>query len=184
MMQFPLSSEEKESFRDFEGRIPIIGYGSLMSPTSAGREFAGFKIPTKVRLFGVKRVFNRDVWPGKKESAMLDLLYSNNPAHWVNAVLYFVDEKELAKLLKRELGYDVGRVSYENYETGEKGEAYAFMAIFPETIEKYTSKDVVPVSRYLNLCLKAAQELGDDFYADFIETTFLADEETLLKDVL
>jgi cation transport regulator ChaC len=89
----------------------------------------------------------------------------------VNGVVFSVDNEYIPALKRRELGYDLIETSVYDFATNRSlGMCFVFSAnsrdgqyVFGEPAQE----------RYTQLCLAAAKEHGDEFYKQFLATTYI-----------
>ena len=79
----------------------------------------------------------------------------------------------------REEGYELVQVEVEDFNNSNtRYKAYTFRSLHYDAHDfQFTSKNQF---EYLRWCLDAAKEYGDDFYNNFLETTFIG-EKTLAE---
>jgi hypothetical protein len=86
-----------------------------------------------------------------------------------------LDDAFLADLDKREKGYNRIRVA-PSYFRG-----YHFLHIAPQNIFIHVGKadkqsnSILPNASYLSICMEGAKQWGEDFYNDFLDSTFVKD---------
>ncbi len=155
----------------------LIVYGSLINKSEL--EKGGFPLdstrPVVVR--GFKRVFCQEPsWrPDQGEQrAVLNVISSKQ--HWFNALLISsLDDAFLADLDKREKGYNRIRVA-PSYLPG-----YHFLHTTPQNTYIHVgetdkqSVSILPNASYLSMCLEGARQWGEDFYNEFLDSTFVKD---------
>lgn len=119
-----------------------------------------------VQVKGFKRIFNK---PATNYTA-LNVIQTHNNQDSFNAVIIEVSNKdEFEELLQREEGYDKIKLSIN------KKEVIVFSSSEEYSLYKYETQRQ---KEYLQTCMHGAQCLGEDFYKEFLQTTYI--EETLL----
>ena len=102
--------------------------------------------------------------------------------HWFNALLISgLNDGFLADLDEREKGYNrigVAPSSLRGYDS-------SYATPIPRSIYIYTgdmdkqSDSILPNESYLRTCLEGAKQWGEDFYDDFLDSTFVKDDVLL-----
>lgn len=165
----------------------LIVYGSLLNKHELGRQ--GFKLGdvNPVIISGFKRVFNQEPsWRTgvAQERAVLSVVKSDS--YWLNGILISnLPESLILKLDERERGYDrieIGSIHVRMYKDTKglttAGKIYMYIGR-PEK----QNPVILPNSSYLNICLEGAKQWGQDFYQDFLDTTYL-NKNVRLKEVI
>ena len=104
-----------------------------------------------------------------------------DPERRMNAVLLLGAARDLEPADRRERGYDRYRVddgSLTRHGDGTPLELLGSACLYVGKPDLY-GRDVLPNPEYLRICLEGAREWGEDFYEDFLRTTFLCDGRTL-----
>ena len=149
--------------------MKIFGYGSLLCEDSLKSTVREFTVLEKVCLTGYRRVFNiksqsRVNKETGKHSSVLNLEKDEHSK--VCGRLYEIPENIIDALHLREEGYQMKEVSFD---AGEKG--YVYIA---EAIEPYDYIDGDPLQKeYLDICLSAAMNLGEEMYENFLDSTYI-----------
>lgn len=171
----------------------IIGYGSLLNPEETDFDLDRQQ-PVKIR--GFRRVFNQETThrfnEGKEGRAVLNV--EKDSESWINAVVISdLDKEELERMKDRESGYRFVKAEEEKIEpyadSGAldiEGNTYIF-------IGEWTSEEIKPIKSYVKICLEGARFWRDkiieenpgaeDFYRDFIRTTYLVEGSSLEEDI-
>lgn len=191
--------EAKESGN---GKIWLFGYGSLLDNSPDIYDNPSIKPENGKTLrpaiaFGVKRIFN---WVEKrdfvlktlepKEKCFLNLVSVPNFNHVTNGVVIEIDHEDLAKLVTREIGYDLVPIFVASWQDAiQQNErikidiAYAFMASSElRNHVSYTSNEYYPIRWYASHVDKAAMSQGPVFWNMYQQTTWLGDGTTLISD--
>jgi hypothetical protein len=159
----------------------IFGYGSAMSVESANRtlcrESASEVNMSVVRLRDYTRVWHY----------LASVMFNDAPEHVIdlafldlqpqlgascNGVLIEVTDDELARFDIRETGYDRVDVSEGVSDLPESGRVFAYIGSSPSMDRLKTA---VIASQYERMVQDAARHIGDEFLAEFIETTMTSD---------
>lgn len=194
-LEYPNSEYQQVINKSPNGKVLIFGYGSLINATSAARTVSAEAVKSirPVAAFGFKRLFNYKAGNVSKygdveenERAMLNIIPKTTFHSTINGVVMEVTSEDLAKLVQREVGYDLvpvlvadwNDVISENPQVEVKI-AYAF--IVPDEIRQgidYTQTKYYPVRGYLHLVQEGSAAFGDKFLEYWNSTTFLSDGTT------
>jgi hypothetical protein len=97
--------------------------------------------------------------------------------HWLNALLISgLNDRSLADVDEREKGYNSIKV-VPSYVRG-----YLLTATTPQNIYTHVGKaekqsaSILPNASYLSICLEGARQRGEDFYNEFLDSTFVKDD--------
>lgn len=171
-----------------DDKILIFAYGSLINPESAKRSLSNESISTAktVVAYHLIRVFDYSGSPNSQDLAMLNVHPTENPHDIVNGVLYSLDKKDLANLIYRENGYDLIPVIVEPWPKNPDGQfaiAYTFSAPKePRGGKIYTNDRIAPYPRYYYTVENGVKKYGQEFLTLWLETTYLSDGKTPIKD--
>jgi cation transport regulator ChaC len=163
--------------------VTIFGYGSLMSDYSLRVTAPDAKNIRPVWVKGFRREFSKQSERGWHTHNLdlagipycsVDVIVDRSKR--VNGVVFEAGKNDLAALEEREDGYElVSTIAYD-FETGKSvGKCFTFSANRRNGI--YES-DNPAQKRYIDLCLEAAKEYGEEFYRQFLATTYIG-EKTL-----
>ncbi len=156
----------------------LIVYGSLINKSELTK--GGFPLDSTrpVVLRGFKRVFCQEPsWrPDQGEQrAVLNVISAEH--HWLNALLISgLDDRFLAAVDEREKGYDRIEVAPSCLR------GYHPLSTKPRNIYTHAGKadgqndSIMPNASYLSICLEGAKQWGQDFYNDFLDSTFVKDD--------
>ena len=149
--------------------MKIFGYGSLLCEDSFKKTVSKYALLGPATLPNYKRVFCVES-PGRKNEK------TRTPASVLNiekddcckimGILYDIHENELDNLHLREKGYDLKEIVLLD---GTKANTYIHPS---KTCYQFITGDPVQ-QEYLNICLEATKRLGEEFYDNFIDTTFI-----------
>lgn len=174
------------------GRLPLIGYGSLISQLSARRTLQHSHVDAMfpVQAYGVRRIFNYRMplnalshWGTSPESAHVAAL--NVRLTWaeedsVNGVVIAIDKRDLPQLRQREGGYSIATVPYRRWADHEKAHIHGLAYILSDPRANAANEALSPVIGYLEMCRDACNRFGQEFVDEFNRTTFLSDGKTPL----
>jgi hypothetical protein len=159
----------------------LIVYGSLINKSELIE--SGFPLGSThpVVVQGFKRVFRQEPsWRSDQGEQRAVLNAISAEQHWLNALLVSgLDEGFLVDLDKREKGYNRIRVAPSYLRD------YHFPRTTPRNIYMHIGKadkqsdSILPNSSYLSMCLEGAKHWGEDFYNDFLDSTFVEDNVLL-----
>lgn len=191
LQSFAYPWEGLEDFleRDSDGRLYLVGYGSLMN-----RESAALTLPQReetlppVVASGCRRIFNYRMpdaaftryGPAKspRHRAALNVEMTGDPQDSVNGVVQVIEAKDLEGLRSREVDYRLVSVQASDWESGAARPEPFFILVFESPY-----RDLLPHSGYVEVCANGARRISEDFYVTFITNSFLADGATrLLED--
>ena len=155
----------------------LVVYGSLIDKSELTK--GGFPLdstrPVVLRGFG--RVFCQEPsWrPDRGEQrAVLNVISAEH--HWLNALLISgLDDRFLADVDEREKGYDRIEVTPSCLRD------YHPLSTKPRNIYTHAGKEhkqsdsILPNASYLSICLEGAKQRGQDFYNEFLDSTFVKD---------
>lgn len=150
----------------------LIVYGSLLNKSELQKENISLENIELIKVFGYKRIFNQE--PSFRlvnsiNRAVLNVEEESNS--WFNAiVIKDISLEYMNTLDMREKGYNrifIKNGNVKNYD----GENISDCIIYQGKINK-RSDEILPNFDYLNICLKGAKDLGNDFFTDFIKTTY------------
>lgn len=192
-------SIEEEIRKSPDGKLSFVGYGSLLNTGSASRTLSKEIIRSRkpIIVFGAKRVFNYSMGSAvsnyglpenPKETAALNIHLTGSLHDYFNGILIKLPIDEIAALRKRELDYDLEPVVYTDWEIvkGDKRPVdVAYALTCHEKLEGSTSRvdrSLYPHRKYFDVCKKGAGEFGSIFLKQWLDTTFLADGTTTVKN--
>lgn len=147
----------------------LIVYGSLMNQDELQNQGLWGHDAQPVKVFGYERVFNQE--PSyrmieSKNRAVLNI--QANGSSWFNAIMIKdLDEAFFEALDIREIGYERIKIECKTY----RGDFYKDCFVYFGRHEKKNSR-IMPNREYLQLCAEGAQQWGEEFYQDFLNTTF------------
>lgn len=163
-----------------DGDLGVIVIGSLLHEGDLGHLFENLpERTTRIRLDGYRRVF--DAVADRRETigdrrAVLNL---HPDDAWCNGVL-------VADLSPREYGIYARRETTYRFEIVDESAItpYRNDAVdLPDEVivacDAPSHTDVRPIPSYLKRCLVGARQWGEEFYAEFLETTEVASGEPL-----
>ncbi len=150
-----------------------IVYGSLLHPKELQRHGISLDSIEFVKVSNFQRVFNQEPSHRNADSinrAVLNIQKVENS--FFNAILIKnISEKSLQELDIREKGYD--RLNLEDglvrYYTDNKIAKDCFVYIGKKGKQ---NEQILPNISYLKLCLNGSRSYFDEFYNDFINTTY------------
>lgn len=179
-----------------EDSIYLVGYGSLLNPASASRSIRDTPAEghAPVVTMGARRIFNYQIpqsvferyqeFPSSNDRAALNAEPMSSAL--MNGRLIEMQIDDLPALRVREKAYDLQPVSciYWHDRASRPFLAYALCCPY-ETFEgeRYVDNSLVPFKPYYELCCEGARMVSAEFLNFFLETTFLADRVTTLRDV-
>ena len=188
----------------------VIGYASLLSPISIRRLFPNVGRIIPVEIYGHARCFNSygtlSIAKGLAQKDDKELAHAAailRPGSTLYALAFELDKTDFETYQRHEFRYDLREVQVVSRETGEALSAiicyegadhlidtslvgvrdiYALYAQYGVSAFWHTKH--LPAQVYLRHCLAAARELGEDWVSNFLNTSFIHDRETSLRDYL
>jgi len=158
-----------------------IVYGSLLHVDELKKQNIDPSRVDLVKVKGFKRVFNQlPSWrkvDGNKKAVMNIEVDENS---WFNAlVIKDLDEEYIQDLDHRERGYD--RVSLEDGSVTlySDGSILDNCIVYKGKVDKQ-SDEILPNSDYFEICRNGAECHGEEFYKDYLKTTY---QNTLKGDL-
>jgi hypothetical protein len=162
----------------------LIVYGSLINESELVQ--GGFCVDRTcpVIVQGFKRIFRQEPsWRRSdlgKERAVLNAVSSRS--HWLNGLLIWgLDDDFFTDLDEREKGYqriEVDPSSLRRYGSSSTTSIPQNIYIYTGDMDKQ-SNSILPNESYLRTCLEGAEQWGEDFYSDFLHSTFVRDNVLL-----
>lgn len=159
--------------------VIIFGYGSLMDNESLRATVPTAKNLKPAYIKGFRREFNKIDEEGW-HSTNLDLagipycavnVAKDENNRQVNGITFEVELTYFDALKQREKDYEPVETTACDFETGKPlGECFVFLA---NTCDGSYEHGNPAQERYLKVCLSAAKEYGDDFYKQFLATTYI-----------
>jgi hypothetical protein len=155
----------------------LVIYGSLINKSKLIEDGFPLDRTCPVVVQGFKRVFSQEPsWRSDQgeERAVLNAISSQQ--HWLNALLISgLDDAFFVDLDEREKGYNRIRVAPSRIEKYDS----SCTEPVPQNIHMYNGKtnkqsdSILPNTSYLHNCLEGAKQWGEDFYCDFLDSTFI-----------
>jgi hypothetical protein len=158
----------------------IIGYGSLMNKRSREKTFTGEAFPAKVN--GWARVFNL---ASRKNQGRTVLNVFEKENTDMNVVITKTSHKALFSMFMREWQYDIVEVDVDQI-TDMNGNPIDLPSkpIMVVAREDRVGAETVPILSYVQTCIKGCSEVSEAMTDTFLDSTYLADKETTVRDWL
>ncbi len=162
--------------------LMIFGYGSLMDDESLRATVPNAQNVKPAYIKGFRREFNK-LDPIGWKSSNLDLagipmcavdVASFKDNERVNGVTFTFEPDYVAELKRREVGYELIETAAYDFHTDE-ATGLCFVFSCNSNDGEYLFGNPAQ-ERYLEVCLRAAKEFGDDFYREFLATTYIGDK--------
>ncbi len=161
--------------------IAVVTYGSLINQEQLRAKPHLLAEACPVVVKGYRRVFNQEPSWRKgcdKHRAVLNVIRSNDDCF--NGLLVNVrNNNSLRELDERERGYDRVLVSpsdvvypASSYHSVRSGLSLKCVYIYLGKLEK-KNDNILPNTAYLDLCLCGAKHWGEEFYEQFLQTTYV-----------
>lgn len=192
LIPYPWNELERDAVRT-SGRIPLIGYGSLLNPDSARRTIRDTPPEGHTPIIGIgaHRVFNY-VMPqtvidrygaleNQAERAALNAVWTGRPDDVITGRLVNVSIEDLPALRERERGYHLGPVYFTLWNDPQAEPELGFVLVAddaPVDGVVHTDPTLLPHVGYTQLCIDGAAMVDHDFERALRETTVLGDGET------
>jgi len=189
--------------------VSIVGYGSLLSETSARETIPGLSNFRLVEVPGYKRIFNKVgvIFISRHKADPLSLHLAScstqpSPQNTIICSQFECTEAEYVALFEREHRFNWVEVATLQGEersqalmcTGSTDEYYRLQKCaseqeYQERVGQYYSgklwrDDILPFPRYLSFCLKAAASQGEEVLNNFLDHSYLADGVTTIRTYL
>lgn len=154
--------------------IKIFGYGSLINERSLRTTVPEAENLLPCWLSNHVRSFETISTTRYDEDGVTPITALNvkpDVHHHVNGVCFEVPQHYFDALLSREGGYRLNQVQVQGYFTNQVYQAYMFV----DNQQKKQSYlyDSVGQKHYLDICLKGAKCVSEDFYQMFIQSTYI-----------
>jgi hypothetical protein len=178
-----------------EGKLLLVGYGSLLNRDSAARTIKDTPADgdPPVLALGARRVFNYVIPEARlksysgnfppRERAALNVDYTRSAGDVLNGRLLTVAPADVAALREREFGYDLRPVICMRWGDWEAAPFTAYVLVATEGTrggQQVIDNDALPHPLYAGLCRAGAHAVSEAFLRLYLETTFLADRKTTL----
>ena len=190
-------------------KISVVGYGSLISETSARQTaptLSNFKLG---KVHGYKRIFNkagivffRRGSVRSDDISVASCATRSDPRYAIGCCVFDCTEEDFTKIYEREHRFRWIEVDVETEDGVVKGRMCTeyndadyllnkcvLPSAYFERVGQYYDKkiwrdDILPHKQYLAFCLGAVSSVSDDMKDNFLDTTFLADGETSIRTFL
>lgn len=191
--RYPWSELEDHLAAKGAGQVFLVGYGSLLNPSSAARTFPGTPAsghPPVVAL-GARRVFNYRIpdaviqrygqLPSGYDQAALN---AEPMADGVfNGRLIELKIEDLAALRTRETGYDLSPMGCLDWTDPARPRIQAYALCCTHEYwegQRYVDNALLPYGPYCAVCRAGAALVSEAFLRLFERTCYLADRKTTL----
>ena len=151
-------------------KYAFVGYGSLMSHKSLKQTISNKKFKPAI-IKDYKRIFNLNEYK-TKDPDILNVKKSKKA--FFNGVLFYVDEKELKRVKKRESEYELESVYAYDFRTGKRL-CKCFIVIDHYLFIDHNKKS--PNKNYFKLCREAAYHISRKFGKMWDDTTYVSNCE-------
>lgn len=190
--RYPWVGLEDEIEAKSPAEITIVGYGSLVNNKSAALTLNEKSLATfqPVIAFGALRLFNYEFPPGVDRyppsmhplaQAALNVHPTGKIEDIVNGIVMKLPVKEIPKMRKRELGYDLIPVVCLEWNDVERAPFIAYILCCPDELregKRHTNDKIEPHHGYYSVCREGASGFGKEFLRLWLATTYLADGVT------
>lgn len=161
-------------------QLPIFGFGSLLDSESLTATVPDAYDIQPAYITGFRRDFSFWDSVGWKESNLdlageafcaVDAKISSDSQSKINGIIFSMSATNYERLLQRESGYELIKTKVYGFEDDKLlGECLLFSSNKNNGIYNFES---AAQKRYLEVCLRGASKYGDDFYQEFLNTTFI-----------
>jgi len=188
----------------------VIGYASLLSPVSIERLFPNARNIKPVTIQGHARCFNsygtlslNKGLARKGDTKLAHAAAILRPYTVIYALAFQLDDTDFKTYQRHEFRYDLQETEVTCRETGEGLTAIIcyegadhlidtslvgvknIQALYAQyDVTSFWNRPDLPAEGYLQHCLAAARELGADYVDNFLDTSFIYDRETSLRNYL
>lgn len=185
----------------------VIGYASLLSEISIKRLFPDVGRIVPVEISDHARCFNS--YGTLSINAELAKKASNHLAH-ASAILhpgttllglaFELNEADYATYVRHEFRYDLKEIQVRSRDEGTMFDAIIcyenvdqnidaslvgerdILALYQKyDVTSFWHSDHLPAKIYLEHCLASARDLGEDFFDNFLDTSFVHDRHTTIR---
>ncbi len=150
-----------------------IVYGSLLNPEELEKHDISMDRVKFVKVKNFKRVFNQEPSWRKVESnnrAVMNIEDDNSS--WFNALLIVgITKKHVEELDHRERGYDRIDIPNGDVMLYNNGQIVEDCFVYKGKIDKQNSQ-IMPNMDYFNICKDGANSYSEEFFNDYMKTTY------------
>lgn len=189
-LEYPWS--EIEDHLNNEQEFQLIGFGSLLNPSSARRTIKSTPEEGHPPCigFGLKRIFNYQMpqsvmtrygvdSPGNEQAA-LNSEFTKQARDNINARLIAIHKNDIEDFRQREFGYDLIEVPCLTWPLSHQTPVdKAWVLCAPDSSVDVVNNTILPFRPYLEVCLDGAALVSKQFEEYFIDTTVLGDGRKL-----
>ncbi len=182
-----------------DARLLLVGYGSLMNLESASETIRGLNAKNSypVVAAGAKRVFNYRIPPGvlkelggnpkPNEIAALNVVATGRGKDVLNGRILPIALADLPAMREREYGYHLRPVTCLRWDDLEGEPFTAYVLCAEDAVvqgRQILDPAIKPNPEYVKICAAGARSVSPRFEELFLETSFLADGTTSLRQWL
>jgi len=196
MIPYPWSGLEDSLREAGESHLRLVGYGSLVNAESASATIAEASAnqAAPVIAHGVRRIFNYEMDPSlsrylspdnPRARALLNAECGEIGITALNGVLLEIRLDDLPALREREADYDLAPVVCEPWGGGNGEASLAWVLVcspVPGTGPARVNNELIPNPDYYRVCREGAASFGEDFLDAWLESTFLGDGRTSMRE--
>lgn len=185
---YPWEHLERDLAGSGRPSLPMVGYGSLVNLQSAARTLREEALTASfpVVVFGARRVFDYEIGPHVKRyrpgmgtaRAGLNAYVTREPCDVLNGLLYPIFPADVAQLRRREVDYDLVPAPYLAWEHRTESEPRVAYILHRPRRPGQGSRDMTPHLDYYRICRDGARQVGAEFLALWLRSTYLADGVT------
>ncbi len=150
----------------------LIVYGSLLNPDELEKHNISMEVIEFVKVKGYRRVFNQEPsWRKVDSNYRAVMNVEKEKGSWFNGlVIKGLTKEYIDDLDHRERGYDRIDVKEEDIVT-YKGENIDNCIVYVGKKGKQNN-NIFPNKEYFKICLDGAKVHFEDFYRDYLDTTY------------
>lgn len=164
----------------------VVTYGSLLIPEEIETTFQSDQISIEpVIVSGYKRCFSVDIGPflenpSYPETAVLNV-HETEGSRFNGLLIKNPNRDDLRRYADREFGYEPLSLSRQNVIHFHDANLRFQSSIYTVQVnfEDFVDRDLEGYPRYHERCLEGAKEWGDDFYEEFLRTTWSGGQQLM-----
>ena len=196
---FPWTGLEEYMAAQPGQKLLVIGYGRLLSKESAAETIGNAETQQfpPVVASGARRVFNYVIPPKvlkeldtkatSRERAALNVKATGEARDLVTGRLIEVSAKDLPGLKIREYGYHLRPVACVRWDDPKAKPFVAYVLAAEDPIvagKRVVDDTLLPNPSYVKICLDGANEVSHRFAAAFLDSSYLGNGRTTLRQWL
>jgi predicted ATPase len=199
LFEYPWSSIESYTEGKGHTSIKLFSYGSLhnvFSSNSSNGSKPTYSYKPAIG-FGIRRLLNYNIpdeilyrpiyqpLAGPNARGLFNVKFTGSITDTVNGVLLDIDIVDISKFRTKEVGYDLIPIICIDWDDHGKEPILAYTLTCPERMFKgksLTNSELSPHPKYYKICREGAAKISEEFLDYFLESSYLSDNKTLVKD--